>query len=178
MTGYSWVRQTNTSTMRTVQLLDETDWRAPGIQNDGRGRLVGLPRSQWEHRNSILHNRDSTKQHTLITKDTDRLISRTDRLISRQFAMGIQGLPSKDHYLFQEPMGELLEAPPHVRKQWLASDQPARERQQHASREVSRGTPIHDKLASPRDWVIPSIWYFQSSVHYRRCVVPAPYVQT
>jgi hypothetical protein len=31
---------------------------------------------QWEHRNSVLHERDSTKQHTLITQDTDRLISR------------------------------------------------------------------------------------------------------
>jgi hypothetical protein len=43
---------------------------------------------QWEHRNSILHERDSTKQHTLITQDTDRCNS-------RQFAMGVQGLPSQ-----------------------------------------------------------------------------------
>jgi hypothetical protein len=59
---------------------------------------------------------------TLITQDTDRLIS-------RQFAMGVQGLPSNSHYLFQEPMGELLKASLYVRKQWLASTQLARERQ-------------------------------------------------
>jgi hypothetical protein len=35
----------------------------------------------------------------------------------------------------------------------------------------------NDKLASPRDWLIPSIWYFQSSVRYRRYVVPAPTVR-
>jgi hypothetical protein len=43
--------------------------------------------------------------------------------------MGVQGLPSNDHYLLQEPMEELLKAPLHVRKQWLASAQSARERQ-------------------------------------------------
>jgi hypothetical protein len=74
---------------------------------------------QWEHRNSILHERDSTKQHKPITQDTHRLIS-------RQFAMGVQGLPSNNHFLFQETMEELLTAPLYVRKQWLAS---ARERQ-------------------------------------------------
>jgi hypothetical protein len=43
---------------------------------------------QWEHRNSILHERDSTKHHTLITQDTDRIIS-------RQLAMGVQCLHPK-----------------------------------------------------------------------------------
>jgi hypothetical protein len=79
---------------------------------------------QWEHRNSIVHERDSTKQHKLITQDTD-----TDRLISRQFAMGVQGFPSNNHFIFQKPMEELLKAPLYIRKQWLASAQSARERQ-------------------------------------------------
>jgi hypothetical protein len=43
--------------------------------------------------------------------------------------MGVQGLSSNNHYLFQEPMDELLKAQMHVRKQWLASAQSARERQ-------------------------------------------------
>jgi hypothetical protein len=69
---------------------------------------------QWEHRNSIsiLHDHDSTKLHKIITQDTDRLIS-------RQFVMGVPGLPSNNHYLFQEPLEEILEAQLHVRKQWL-----------------------------------------------------------
>jgi hypothetical protein len=77
---------------------------------------------QWEHRNSFLHERNSTKQHTLLTQDTDRLIS-------RQFTMRVEGLPSNNHFLFQEPMKKLLKAPLYVRKQWLASAQSARERQ-------------------------------------------------
>jgi hypothetical protein len=43
--------------------------------------------------------------------------------------MGVQGLPSNNHFLFQEPMEELLKAPLYVRKQWLALAQSARERQ-------------------------------------------------
>jgi hypothetical protein len=77
---------------------------------------------QWEHRNSILHERDSTKQHTLITQETDRLIT-------WQFAMGMQGASSNNHYLFQEAIEELLKAQLYVREQWLASTQSARERQ-------------------------------------------------
>jgi hypothetical protein len=39
--------------------------------------------------------------------------------------MGVQGLPSNNYYLFQEPMEELLKAQLHVPKQWLASTQSA-----------------------------------------------------
>jgi hypothetical protein len=77
---------------------------------------------QRQHRNSILHERESTQQHKLLTHDTDRLIS-------REYVMGVQGLPSNNHFLFQEPIEELLKAPLYVRKQWLASGQSARERQ-------------------------------------------------
>jgi hypothetical protein len=39
--------------------------------------------------------------------------------------MGVQGLPSKDHYLLQQLMEELLKALLRFRKQWLASAQSA-----------------------------------------------------
>jgi hypothetical protein len=89
---------------------------------------------QWNHRNSILHGLDSTKQHKLITQDTDR------RII-RQFAMGVQGLPSKYHYLLQEPVEELLKAPLHVLKQWLASAQSTREREKRRVAEQAEKHP-------------------------------------
>jgi hypothetical protein len=89
---------------------------------------------QWEHRNSVLHDHDSTKQHTILTQDTDRLIS-------RQFAMGVQGLPSNNHYLFQEPMEELLKAQLQVRKQWLVSAQSARERRKRRVAEQAEKYP-------------------------------------
>jgi hypothetical protein len=73
---------------------------------------------QCGHRNSILHERDCAKQRTLITYETDRLGS-------RQFAIAVQELPSTDHYLFQEPIKELLKAPMYVHKQWLASTTPS-----------------------------------------------------
>jgi hypothetical protein len=60
---------------------------------------------QWQHRNSILHERDSTQQYKLLTLTHD-----TDQLISRQFAMRVQRLPSDNHLLFQENMEELLKA--------------------------------------------------------------------
>jgi hypothetical protein len=55
--------------------------------------------------------------------------------------MGVQGLPSKNHYLFQEPMEELLKAQLHVRKQWLASAQSARERQKRRIAEQAEKYP-------------------------------------
>jgi hypothetical protein len=54
--------------------------------------------------------------------------------------MGAQGLPSKNHYLFQEPMEELLKAQ-HARKQWLASAQSARERQKRRIAEQAEKYP-------------------------------------
>jgi hypothetical protein len=67
--------------------------------------------------------------------------SRHRPLISRQFTMGVQGLPSKNLYLFQEPMEEILKAQLHVRKQWLASVQSARERQKRRVAEQAEKYP-------------------------------------
>jgi hypothetical protein len=65
----------------------------------------------------------------LLHKTAQNHPSRHRPTFSRKFAMGVQGLPSNNHYLSQEPMEELLKAHLHVRKQWLASAQSARERQ-------------------------------------------------
>jgi hypothetical protein len=100
--------------------------------------------------------------HTYYSQDTDRLIS-------RQFAIRVQGLPSKDHYLVQEPMDELLKVPLHIRKQWLASAQSARERQKRRVAEQAKKYPEERQFMA--NWLlqrIPSIWYFQLSVRYRR----------
>jgi hypothetical protein len=55
--------------------------------------------------------------------------------------MGVQELPSNNHYIFQEPMEELLKAQLHVRKQWLASAQSARERQKRRDTEQAEKYP-------------------------------------
>jgi hypothetical protein len=100
---------------------------------------------QWQHRNGILHDRDSTQQHKLLSHDTDRLIS-------RQFAMGVQGLPSNNHFLFQEPMEELLKAPLYVRKQWLALAQSARERQKR--RVAAQAEKYPEERQSMANWLL------------------------
>jgi hypothetical protein len=55
--------------------------------------------------------------------------------------MGVQGLPSKNDYLFQEPMEELLEAQLHFRKQWLASAQSVQEWQKRRVAEQADKCP-------------------------------------
>jgi hypothetical protein len=55
--------------------------------------------------------------------------------------MVVQGLSSNNHYLFQESMEELLKAQLHVRKQWLASAQSARERQKRPVAEQAEKYP-------------------------------------
>jgi hypothetical protein len=96
------------------QFAQQTYFKSLRSKKSGRRWVSALIRKlrtvawdQWEHRNSILHDHDSTKHRKIITQDTDRLIS-------RQFAMRVQGLPSNNHYLLQEPMEELLKAQLHV----------------------------------------------------------------
>jgi hypothetical protein len=55
--------------------------------------------------------------------------------------MGVQGLPFTDHYLFQEPIEELLKAPLRARKQWLALAQSAREWQKRRLAEQAENYP-------------------------------------
>jgi hypothetical protein len=55
----------------------------------------------------------------LLHKTAQNHPSRHRPTFSRKFAMGVQGLPSNNHYLSQEPMEELLKAHLHVRKQRL-----------------------------------------------------------
>jgi hypothetical protein len=55
--------------------------------------------------------------------------------------MGAQGLPSKNHYIFQEPMEELLQAQLHIHKQWLGSAQSAREQQKRRIAEQAEKYP-------------------------------------
>jgi hypothetical protein len=81
--------------------------------------------------------------------------------------MGVQGLPFKDHYLLQAPMEELLKALLRVRKQWLAS---AREGQKYRVAEQAEKCPEERQFMT--NWLLQG--YFQSSVRYGRCVVPAP----
>jgi hypothetical protein len=104
----------------------------------------------WDHRNSILHEQDFTKQHKLIMQDSDRLIS-------RQFAMGVvQGLPSKDHYLLhllQKPMEELLKAPLHAHEQWLASAQSEQAEKYPEERQVMANWLLQGKLGNTQHLV-------------------------
>jgi hypothetical protein len=67
--------------------------------------------------------------------------------------MGFQELPSKDHYLLQEPMEELLKAPLHVRKQWLAS---ARKRQKRRVAEQAEKYPKERQFMV--NWLLQGTW--------------------
>jgi hypothetical protein len=138
------------------QFAQQSYFKSLHCKKAERRWVSALIRKPWGHRNGVLHERDSTKQHILITYDTDRRIS-------GQFAMGVQGLPSH-HYLFQEPMEELLKAPLCVRKQPLASCQSARERQTRQVAEQSEKYPEERQFAPPREY--PAFRIFSLSVRY------------
>jgi hypothetical protein len=85
--------------------------------------------------------------------------------------MRVQGLPSKNHYLFQEPMKELLKAQLHVRKQWLASAQSARERQKRRDAEQAEKYPEERQFMTNlllQGTRYPAFGIFNLSVRYRR----------
>jgi hypothetical protein len=89
----------------------------------------------------------------------------TDRLICRLLAIGVQGLPSKDYYLLQEPIEELLKAALYVRKQWLASAQLARERQKRRVAEQTEKCPEECQFMT--NWLLQGTGYPALGIYNR-----------
>jgi hypothetical protein len=91
-------------------------------------KLWDVAWDQWEHRNGVLHARDTASTHQLLSQDTDAAII-------REYRKGQGHLPRSYSHLFRQPLLELMASPLPVKRQWVAAVQAAREHFKAARRE-------------------------------------------
>ena len=82
--------------------------------------LLHITHSQWSHRNSVLHERDALG---LKLKEGQELTA----AIQTQFALGLDGLLTRDHHYINRGLEHINALPAANRKAWLSGIQIARE---------------------------------------------------
>ena len=99
--------------------------------------------NMWEHRNGVLHN--------TVTPAQLREIALLNLQVEEEFQTGTRNLSTRDFHWFSKPRTVILQYDQHLKSQWLASVELARER--YANRHELATASVRQQRRFMTNWL-------------------------